>query len=408
MRPIQTTESPRLGDGCLNCGGFAVETLLALGQQPPSNRYLPVETPGMDFHPFNFGQCLECGVLQCIDPMPVEMVRSRLPGLRYSEPEDHLDALAARLSAMVRPDARIFGVTYNDDSTLARLNRLGHSCIRRLEMTSDLGIDDECAGLETVQGIIDRRLTDELAKKHGTADVIVMRYLLEHAHLPVQIMSALHSLLAPCGLVVVEVPDCRKFIDACDYSFLWEEHVGYYTPKSVKDVMRRAGFQVAETLVYPYALEDALVVIARPGVTVQPAPGGDTLALERGAARRFSREFENVRRQYRTYLRAARALGKRIAIFGAGHLAATFLNVLGVGEYVDCVIDDNPDKAGLSMPGSGVPIVGSARLPDVDLCLLALSPASEVRVLAKHKSFVEAGGQFASIFALSPMAVKLS
>jgi hypothetical protein len=75
---------------------------------------------------------------------------------------------------------------------------------------------------------------------------------------------------------------------------------------------------------------------------------------------------------------------------------------------IDCVVDDNERKQALLMPGSRLPIRGSSTLASrpIDLCLLSLNPESEQKVLAKNRSFVERGGEFASIFALSPRAVQ--
>lgn len=59
------------------------------------------------------------------------------------------------------------------------------------------------------------------------------------------------------------------------------------------------------------------------------------------------------------------------------------------------------------MPGSRLPIVGSAVLysEKIDLCLLSLSPESEAKVLAKRQDYVDAGGVFRSMFSLSPLAL---
>jgi SAM-dependent methyltransferase len=393
---------------CLNCNGAAVETLLDFGPQPPSNRFVPVGEVVLDAHALTLGQCAECGLVQLVDPMPAAMVCSRHAWLTYAEPEQHLDALVEHLATSVGAAARIVGLTYKDDSTLARFNRLGYPQTSRCDMKSDLGIHDPCAGLEAIQAVIDDALVDRLVAKYGKADLLIARHMLEHAHDPGRCLRALGRLLAPTGRLVFEMPDCRKFIDACDYSFIWEEHISYFSPRTVADLASRNGFWTVERLVYPYPLEDSLVVIMQPAADCAPASDRNTLAQELAAGRRFAHEFNSIRLRYRNYFESLHKAGKRIAVFGAGHLAGKFLNLFGLKESVDWVIDDNPHKQGLAMPGSGLVIVGSSRLPEVDLCMLSLNPESEQKVLAKHQSYVRSGGSFASIFALSPLALKLS
>lgn len=395
-----------MNSSCLSCARASVGLLVDFGLQPPSNRFVPPGQRDLDAHPLCLGQCNTCGLVQLIDPMPIAMVRSRYPWLTYAEPEGHLDALVSRLAGSVRADAKIFGLTLADDPVLARFNRLGRANTLRYDLQSDLGIGDSCAGLETIQAAIDEGLIDRLAAKHGKGDVLIVRYLLEHAHQPRRFLRSLARLLAPGGRLVVEVPDCRKFIGACDYSFVWEEHICYFSPNTLTTLLRNSGFGNIETMVVPRTLEDPLVAISQPVVGQDSARDAFAVAPELAAGQKFAASFEATRSRLRSHLESLRQSGKRIAVFGAGHLSAKFLNLHGLKNSVECVIDDNPHKQGLLMPGSALPIVGSSRLAEFDLCLLSLNPESEQKVLARFQP--GDGASFASIFALSPRALKLA
>jgi hypothetical protein len=115
----------------------------------------------------------------------------------------------------------------------------------------------------------------------------------------------------------------------------------------------------------------------------------------------FARRFEESRARVRKMFAEWQRTGKRVAVFGAGHLAAKFVNFFGLGEFIECVIDDNPHKQDLLMPGSRLPVRGSAMLDSIDVCLLSLNPESEQKVLQKYRHVVERGVTFLSIFALS-------
>jgi hypothetical protein len=391
---------------CRNCSGSRVEILIDFGSQPPSNRFVPVGQAVADTHALRFAQCADCGLFQLADPMPPAVVKSRHQWLTYNEPEGHLDALVRHLTGLpgITPASRIAGLTYKDDSTLARFNRLGYDNTFRYDLAADFGVADPCAGLETIQSVVDHALADALAAKHGRADILLVRHVLEHAHDPAGFLDALGRLLAPGGRAVFEMPDCRKFVEACDYSFVWEEHITYFSPRTAADFLRRHGFHTAGLLVYPYSLEDSLVVVAERGAVDVEKPE-ETLEADRAAGRRFAAALAPARQAFRAQLEALRGRGQHIALFGAGHLAAKFLNLYGLKDCVDAVIDDNPNKQGLSMPGSGLPIIDSAALPQYQLCILSLSPESEQKVLARQQAYVAGGGRFASIFALSPLAL---
>jgi SAM-dependent methyltransferase len=377
-----------------------------LGLQPPSNRFLRPGESSAERHPLVLGQCATCALLQLVRPMPVEMVKPRFDWLTYNEPEGHLDRLVERLVGLpeLTPQASILGITYKDDSTLKRFNRLGFERTRRLDPGADLGIADGRASLETIQGVLTPARAEALAEKHGRADLVVVRHILEHAHDPAAFLQACARLARPGGWMVFEMPDSRKFLDAGDQCFLWEEHIAYFTPATLRGHCARNGFANVEIILDPYPLEDSLIGLVK-NERGEPAPA-PTDADEIARARRFRTLADERRSAWRAALARLGAEGRRVAVFGAGHLAAKFISFNGVADLIECVIDDNPHKQRLRMPGSGLPIVGSAALADVDLCLLSLSPESEQRVLEAKKEFRARGGEFRSIFALSPIGMR--
>jgi hypothetical protein len=338
--------------------------------------------------------------------MPHEMAKSRFEWLTYNEPEGHLDAVVEHLSHLpgVSPNSRVVGLTYKDDTTLARLGRQGFGNTFRYDPRGDLSLDDPCAGLESIQKALDERTATQLVRKYGQADLLLARHILEHAHDPAQFLRAIRMLVKPLGYVLFEVPDCTKFIRACDYSFIWEEHITYLCEPTLNGFIAQAGMRRHETLLHPYPLEDSLIAIAENEATSAQWKPPQQEPLDRliREGNTFAAQYPPTRERVQSLFRQWRAEGKRVAMFGAGHLAAKFANMYGVGHFVDCVIDDNPQKQALLMPGSRMAIRGSVALEVIDLCLLSLSPESEQKVVAKNRAFVERGGRFLSIFALSP------
>ncbi len=393
---------------CLGCGSESVLVLLDLGAQPPSNRFVRCGEVNHEAHTLRIAQCQVCALIQLQDPMPPAMVRTHFDWLTYNEPESHLDNLVEDLRCLpsLKPNSRIVGLSYKDDSTLDRFNRLGYVNTLRLDLSQDLGIHDPCAGLESIQSVVVEKHMKVLAARHGTADLIMVRHVIEHAHDPGEFLCAFGPMLSPGGCLVLEIPDCSKFIAACDYSFIWEEHVTYFSPATFSRFAQTHGFAIERLLDYPYPLENSLVAILTPSTpVVSEVPDQEEMEL----GRRFAQAYTHRRNKIRDDLQQLRSRGRRIAIFGAGHLAAKFLNFFDLREIIECVIDDNPNKRGLSMPGSNLPILSSKALDDggIDLCLLSLSPESERKVLSLKQDFLTKGGRFMSIFELSPLSLKV-
>lgn len=393
---------------CISCSADQVDCLLDLGEQPPSNRYLTSPDIDSERHPLRFGVCTQCGLAQLIDPMPASIAQSRFPWLIYNEPEGHLDDVVDRVEALglLGSDTFVAGVTYKDDTTLARCQRKGIKRTHRLSQTEDLGIANPLASLETIQARLDLALADELVKKYGQIDVLFVRHILEHAHEPKLLIEACRHLARPGGLLVFEVPDCRKVFDGKDHCFLWEEHIVYFTPETLKGFLQRAGFQQIDILVCPYPMEDSLVAIV---VNDDLEPGVDVQAIQEEIyrARNFAASFQARKTTIQSMLDAWRKQGRRLALFGAGHLAVKFVNFYHLKDRFVGVIDDNPNKQKHYLPGSALPIISSGCLEtgEVDLCLLTLSPESEAKVRKAKAEYLARGGDLRSIFSASGSSI---
>jgi hypothetical protein len=380
---------------CRLCQKSSVDVLLDFSEQPICNRFLRDPNESEYTHPLAIGQCDVCGTIQLIDPPPADELKPHFDWITYREPEPHLDRVADMIRALpgINEKSVIGGISYKEDTTLRRLEARGLKNTWRLDPKVDLGIDDPCAGIETIQGrLVARR----------KADVLIARHILEHAHDLRSFLQTLKEFLNPGGYIVLESPDCRRALQECDYSTAWEEHVFYFTPQTFRDAFACGGYRLTQFQSFPYALENSLVGIAQVDEGVRPflAP-----AVEKAIGETFRDNFVPTRERLNQYLQQQSG---KIAFLGAGHLSCVFINIFDLRDRIEFVVDDNPHKQGLFMPGSRLPIRGSAALleDDIRLCLLCLSPESEGKVIENNKGFVERGGKFASIFAGSKYALQ--
>ena len=384
------------------CGRDQLREALDFGPQVPRNRFLRTRDEVEFTHPLTLACCAACGTVQLTDPTPVAELRPRFGWITYNEPEGHLDQLAgtlAKLPGLTRCST-FAGLTYKDDSTLARLKRLGCANTWRPDIQADLGIESPFAGIESVQAMLTPATASAMAAKFGRPDVLLVRHVLEHTHDTRTALEWAARLVHPAGYVVFEVPDTTRALDRLDYTTVWEEHTLYFTPATLPACLTRHGFEVVSLESYPYTLENSLVVIARPGPHSDsaPAPREDI-----SRATRFIREFPRVRQRVQSQLRDR----GRIAMLGAGHLTGAFVNLYGLADQIALVADDNPNKQGLFMPGSRLPILPSSELVtrEIDLCLMTVRPEIEDAVAAKNAAFTARGGILASVFPDSPYSL---
>jgi len=398
---------------CHICQKEELNELLDLGPQPISNRYPESASEEEYVYPMVINQCQACGLVQINNPPPATELVPRYDWITYNEPEDHLDQLVDIIGNLpgLTQNSKIGGVSFKDDTILTRLNNKGFKNTWRIAPKEELGIDFEGAGAETIQQQLTPEAADKIVALQCPSDVIIVRHIFEHVHNIASFVTALKRLISPNGYIIFEVPDCSRALGRSDCTTLWEEHTLYFTPEIFKNCFLHFGLSLTQYASYPYPFENSLVGIVQLQAQ-EAAPQVFSEAIlnkELSRAQTFARNLMEYSQKLQTYFLEYRREHGPIALFGAGHLAGTFVNIFGLKKYIDFVVDDNPHKKGLLMPGSKLPIYGSAALREqnIQLCLLSLNPLSEEKVVAKNQDFVAQGGVFASIFPGSSYALEI-
>ncbi|MCX7412435.1 MAG: methyltransferase domain-containing protein [Planctomycetia bacterium] len=248
---------------CLSCGTPSVAPVIDFGRHALCNRFLETATATEETVPLGMGACHRCGVVQILEPSSPESLKPHVPWITCTEPEGHLDDLAATIARLpgLPAEATICGVSSKDDSLLRRLEYLRPFRTWRIDPNKDLGIQDPCAGIETMQAHLTPARAEAMVSRQGLSDIVIARHVFEHASSPTTFAMALKQLVTSGGYVVIEVPDCQKALDAFDYTTIWEEHSLYLTPPTFHRVLQEQGFTVQHSLCIPYALENSLIAI---------------------------------------------------------------------------------------------------------------------------------------------------
>jgi len=394
---------------CLVCGSSEVAAHLDVGEHPVASFFLEdVHQPEKPYS-LVLGQCKRCGTVQLIQPVPHHALVPPYDWLLAREPEDHLDDAVARIigERILTPESVVGGLTYKDDTTVDRFRAQGFPRTWRLDLKNDFGLTDPAANIETVQKLVSPATMAAIAKKHPPADLLIVRHITEHTEDLQAFMAGLAELVAPNGLLMLEIPDCSSSLELGEYCMIWEEHSLYFTPETFALVPALGGFSTLWLKIYERPFENSLVLLARKGGPPASPLVSEAARSQIGSLEPYGRGYAMARQTLRDDLEAFRREQGPIALFGAGHLAHAFANFMGVSDLIDFVADDTPQKQGKYLSGAKLPILPSSELlaRDVRLCLLALSIPSEPAVIARNASFVAAGGIFRSILRASPRSI---
>ena len=207
--------------------------------------------------------------------------------------------------------------------------------------------------------------------------------MLEHANDLNSFIKGLTQLLKEDGKIIIEVPDSSKSLLQGDVAMLWEEHTYYFTPESLRLELDSHGYSLEKFIIYNYPQEDALIGIFNRNKNFNlekrtlPLPFG-----EYAIANIFKKKIEYLKSELSNQLSMLIDKFGKIVIFGAGHRAIMFINLLGVSNLISFVIDDDPNKNNLKIPPAGIDIKSSEELNhnDIGVCIFAISLNAEEKV----------------------------
>jgi hypothetical protein len=337
---------------CGLCGGNALETVLSLGESPPTCRMVPVgeDTSFEQSHPLELLRCAGCTLVQLstiVDPSDVFP-----PDYPYSSGNSR--GLHANFADLAREATHWAGLTSSDlvvdiganDGTL--LSKF-HCRTVGVEPTGQARRIRGPAYQEFFTQAVARRIRDE----HGPARVVTACNVLAHVEDIDDVMEGIRLLLADGGLLIAENHDLRSVVDG-QWDTVYHEHLRFYSPYTFHLLLAKHGMTGRVWQDIP-THGGSFRVFAGKGAR------GQRPALPHHDFARVAREAEATR----SAIREAVAAGGTVGI-GATARATTIINYCGLDvgdlEYV-CEVPGS-DKIGHYIPGTRIPVVNEERLFD--------------------------------------------
>ncbi len=231
--------------------------------------------------------------------------------------------------------------------------------------------------LEAGKGITIVR--DYYSERYGehAADFLICRHVLEHIANPQQFLRGMRAALAGKS-------DAAIFFELPNASFIFQnkgiwdiiyEHCFYYRAGALARLFSTCGFDVlnvSETFHGQYLCLEAQVSSRQIGLLGE---AGGNLDSMRHDILKFADEYRSCRRYWEDTLSRFAAQGKRVALWGAGAKGAMFLNAFRNFDSLEYIVDVNPHKCGLYIPGTGQEVASPEFLrqyrPDVLLIVNA-------------------------------------
>lgn len=201
-------------------------------------------------------------------------------------------------------------------------------------------------------------------------DNVVARHMLEHVLDLRGFAEAVRDVLPIGGKLIIEVPDFEFYMRKRDYSCFWDQHVNYFTEKTLRDFFHMCGVTVSDVKRFDFSGKSIMMVGER-------AHGdSDNLLINEYAA-----AYEGFIDESRKIINDVSST-KKIGVYGAGCRSMNMINMLGIKNNISHVFDDHAYKIGKEFCGK------ITELPNpeaVDICFLGVNEENEAKILSKHK-----------------------
>lgn len=322
-------------------------------------------------------------------------------GLNCFEPEEHFDDLFPDLSDMFSrylstKKISVCAASFKDTSLIDRLSQ-GYD-VKRSDLSSCYccqDSEDKKLGVETIQDVVDIAAADKLVEIEGLQDVIICRHLVEHAYDFERFVDGIAATVRIGGLIFFEFPSCEKSFVQADCSIYWEEHTFYFSEQSFLALIEKK-FPNLEAIYHrTFHLSGESISVAlfrklsQPSVRLSKDVCIKEGQLDLAGIRSIQTSVDRSRNKVRASMAKIKQLGYTVVLYGAGHLAVTFVHCMRLLDFVDLVVDDDPGKQGLyipRLPNNPVTRLDRKLRTRPLFILLALNVAHHEKVLTKLSS----------------------
>ena len=310
---------------CRSCGA-PWSIFVDLGMSPLCESFLRADQLNSmePFYPLHAYVCDQCGGVQLHEYVSGEAIFSDYAYFSsYSDSwvkhaQRYMDAMISRFH--LGRTSLVFEVASNDGYLLQHAVAAKIPCLG-IEPAANIAKVAVERGIPTVVHFLGRDTAKAIVAEHGRADLVAANNVFAHVPDLNDFTAGLATLLAPTGVLTIEVPHLVKLVSENQFDTIYHEHFCYHSLVAAERVFERHGlviFDVEELSTHGGSLR---YFVRHANDTSKPiegrvaelrnrerALGVETLAYYRD----FTAKVEETKRSLLTFLIEARRAGARV------------------------------------------------------------------------------------------------
>jgi 2-polyprenyl-3-methyl-5-hydroxy-6-metoxy-1,4-benzoquinol methylase len=395
---------------CRFCNYEIKSVFVDLGISPLSNSFLKYENleDSEKKFPLKVFVCENCFLVQLPEfETPENIFKEYAYFSSYSKSWlKHAENYANMISKKnnLKKDNHVVELASNDGYLLQFFKNKGIQ-VTGIEPAANVAKVAEDMGIKTIVNFFGEELATKLSDKGTKADLIIGNNVLAHVPDINDFVKGISILLKPNGTVNMEFPHLLQLIKNNQFDTIYHEHFSYLSLNTVKKIFEFHHliiFDVEEILTHGGSLRIYAKHKTNESFEIKKSVNNllekekDFGLLNLSFYLEFSRKVELIKKELIEFFNNTKLNGKKIVCYGAAAKGNTLLNYCGIGKKnIEYVVDKNPHKQGLYLPGSHLQIKKTEEIKKSKPDFLVILPWNIKEEIMEENSFIcDWGGKF--------------
>ncbi len=386
--------SYRLENSCRICGNSELKKFISLGKTPLANNLLSEkELDKEELFPLELMYCRNCHLCQLSYIVPPEkMFKHYVYVTSTTETfKKHFRTMAEDITLRFNLGRNSLAVDIgsNDGLLLKNFKDLGINVIG-VEPADNIAHLARENGIFTINDFFNDKVVNDIIRMKGEADIITANNVFAHVADIKSLTENVKNLLKKEGIFCIEVQYILDTLQKMTFDNIYHEHLSYFSVLSLTEFFKKQDMHIFRVDHVDTHGGSIRVFVQRNGgkftaeksvsnfIEAEKDFGLDKLETYE----EFAQKVYSIRDKIQAFMKEINKNGKRVVGYGAPAKATTLLNFCGINSsHIENIIEDNPLKHGLIVPGVRIPIVGRERLdanPPDYVVILAWNFADEI------------------------------
>ena len=391
---------------CRFCNSLLSKTFLNLGTSPLSNSYLNSEqlTLKESFFPLHAFVCEKCFLVQLEEfQTPKDIFSNYVYFSSYSttwleHAKDYVKMMISRFKINI--ENNVIEIASND-GYLLQFFQEKNIPVLGIEPAKNVAKIAKKKGIPTMNKFFGEKTAIELFESKKKADILIGNNVLAHVPNLNDFIKGLKILLNSGGVITLEFPHILQLIQYNQFDTIYHEHFSYFSFITIQKILafhKLNIFDVEELSTHGGSLrifvchdDEEFLISNNVELLIQKEQKFGLDKIETYV--NFQQNINHLKNSLHKFFVSTKKENKTIVGFGAPAKGNTLLNFCKIGtNFLDYVVDNNPHKQGLFLPGTHIPIFSPQKIYETKPDYLIILPWNLKNEIIEQTNFIKKWG----------------